>query len=183
MKYDFDYYPPRPVDVADDLPSIESLKPLKRICEGVWVAPMSPEPWLESGEYLNIDDFWLAAPEPSPGKTYEAEDGTRVRDKTYLSNATYVFQQLCYLLSKEEPDGGKAQQELFHEYFNPYDKFARSQRNRILLETQVAKDFAEELEQRKKVPGIRKAGKLLLQKVFFDDDSAESKQELDSLEA
>jgi len=173
MTYDFDYYPPRKIEIYGPPTPAELLPPLQPICEGVWLASEDVESWLATGNYVNIEDFWLAANPPKRHQIMELRGDTIVTSKTYLSNATYAFHQMCYELARDTSN--ESWEFLFYEAFNIYDR--EIARDQILLETQKAKDFLDVLKQgQRQYIALKSKSLRLIERVLYEDDQVDESQ-------
>lgn len=169
MKYNFDFYPPTPAETSQPQTNPEMLPELIHICDGVWVAPDNPEPWLATGDYLNIEDFWLVSNPPKRSDLIVINGISQLKNKIYLSGATYAFQRFCYMLAEQnkDMDAGKASSELYHKHLNPYN--VNPYRDRVLLETQIVKDHSDSEAMKKlRFLGFGPKSLLIIKRVIDD---------------
>lgn len=183
-RYDFDYWPPVPLEQVPVLPAQSA--EADELCHGVlYVNDSARQRALyTSGEWVDIQDFWLESKGPKPGqagKDWEFPDmdsvirpPERVRSRYHLSGPTYTFHVLCYEMVDRHltetdptysyyPDFSNSElfKHLFHEVFSVWNK--QYSHEKVLVSRKTVMDMYEGLDP---VPwGLSKEGQALIAKV------------------
>lgn len=105
-RYDFEYWPPLPLEQEPVEPISDGFD--YELCEELLCSddPMIRQALHASGEWLDIEDFWLEAKPPKDSNLIydpqlynlaaHGEETKRVLNKRHLSNATLIFRELAY---------------------------------------------------------------------------------------
>lgn len=188
QRYYFGYYPPERLE-GGVLP-LDTEDKLTVLCPGLYYADTKVQSWLEAGDYVGQEDFWLAADPPKPSDCAEVDGQTLVLEKTHLRSATNVFGNLCFLIAAEHrPDSVLAREfdrrtwlHILRRrtqpalYSNPYDSANKA---KVLIELQLLNDIYEQATLEKRViPGLGKASMKLVERVLHDTDIEEEPTDL-----
>lgn len=168
-RYDFSYWPPRPLPRPEITPAEDSFS--DELCRHVLYIPNDNrrQAVYANGEWVDIQDFWLNAKDPRPEDinssfnniietnpiTGVINEYKKVRSRTHLSGASYAFHNLGYELARLDADNNaepgddhhlfehttRAQKFLFHKAFNGYEKSVN--RLHILIAREAVEDIYE----------------------------------------
>jgi hypothetical protein len=165
-RYNFEVYPPSPIEIDEPVPS-DMMLGLEEVCEGVFCSPSSPEPWMTSGLFVNIEDFWLSVDPPR----YRDLVRTDNRWRQYLSTGTAAFRCIYQeLMAQDRPNVSDrwARLMLYPGFmYQPNPELER----RILVAHSAARRILELSESKGSyVPGIGPARRRVIRRALLDWD-------------
>ncbi len=166
FRYDFNVYPPGQIDIGEVEPNYDRYG-LDRFGGDVYFAPSGPEPWLASGEFVNIEDFWFACDPPDP----ELLKIPGYRFGSYLSSGTKAFRAIYQYMAFDE----RARRSLSEIVFGAYGYLSsppnREAERKIMVGLAAVQELATDLvAKRVKLSGINDRLPTLICRAVWDID-------------